>query len=62
MLGSKVLEAWNPAGGQYTSSMPKGSILLNVFTRDLDDGTEGNFSYTIKMEGVLDTPDSCVAI
>lgn len=46
----------------FTSSISKGSILLNVFIRDLDEGTEGNFSYNIKMEGVFDTPDSCIAI
>lgn len=47
---------------QYTSSIPKGSILLNVFDCDLDDGTECKFSDNTKLEGVYDTLDSCTAI
>lgn len=60
MLGSKVSEAWNPAG--FTSSISKGSTVLNVFSRDLDDGTDSNFSYNIKTEGMFDTSDSYIAI
>lgn len=62
MLGSKVSEAQNPAGSQFTSSISKESILLNVFNTDLGDGRGSNRSYNIKMEGVFDTADSCVVI
>lgn len=47
---------------QCTSSISKGSILLNVFNSDLDDGIECKFSDNTKLEGVFDTPDSCTAI
>lgn len=61
-MNCQAQRVMSSSGGQYTSSISKGSILLNIFNSDLDDGRECNFSDNTKLGGVFNTPYRCTVI